>query len=102
MITKISGILEAVTETSIILDREGMSFEVLAPRYFTDELRERLPRGESIRLHTKLIIEAGIALSSMRPAQDFASLGTLVRLTNSFTGSKYISPVSKVWETRRR
>ena len=67
MITKISGILEAVTETSIILDREGMSFEVLAPRYFIDELRDRLPRGESIRLHTKLIIEAGIAMSSMRP-----------------------------------
>ena len=67
MITSIIGTLETVTETSVILDRDGLAFEVLVPRGYAEELHDRHVGGETLRLQTIFMIEAGVAMSSMQP-----------------------------------
>ena len=67
MITQISGALESVHETSVILQRDGLSIEVLIPRGYAEELEDRGIHGKRLTLHTVFVIEGGMAVTTMRP-----------------------------------
>jgi Holliday junction DNA helicase RuvA len=67
VITKITGVVERVTDAAVILNRDGLSFEVLVPSGYAEELRDRMGHGESLTLHTVLVVEAGVAMTTMRP-----------------------------------
>jgi len=55
MIARITGVVAEVGEGSAILDRDGMGYEVLVPRYAIGELTAA--RGKSITLHTLEYVE---------------------------------------------
>jgi len=50
MIVRITGILGAVNKETVLLDRDGISYEILVPAFAMNALQVRL--GQSITLHT--------------------------------------------------
>ena len=62
MITQISGQLEAVHETSVILQRDGLSFEVLVPAAGeTDTAYDALVEAQNNRTPVDLLeVEGGV------------------------------------------
>ncbi len=50
MIARLTGMLADVAEDSVVIDREGLGYEVLVPRYAIGELASA--RGRSVTVHT--------------------------------------------------
>ncbi len=67
MISKISGNVDAITETSVIVEISGLYFEVLMPPYALDRINNSHQPGDEILLFTKLYIEAGLGGTNMIP-----------------------------------
>jgi Holliday junction DNA helicase RuvA len=65
MIVRMRGQLSELTEASVILDRDGISYEVLVPGYAVPELAAC--RGQSITLHTIEYLEGSSAGGNLTP-----------------------------------
>ncbi len=65
MIVRISGILSDLSETSAIIDRDGLAYEVLVPAYALAELAAY--RGDSVTLHTLEYLEGAAAGGNLTP-----------------------------------
>ena len=65
MIVRLTGTLIDVNEESVVLDRDGVSREVLVPRHSIGELAAC--RGRSVTLHTLEYYEGGQATGHMVP-----------------------------------
>ena len=65
MIARIAGVVADVSEGSAILDRDGIGYEVLVPRYAIGELTAA--RGKSLTLHTLQYLEGNPAGGNLVP-----------------------------------
>jgi Holliday junction DNA helicase RuvA len=65
MIVKLHGILSECAEESIVLERDGLSYEILVPSYGLSELSAM--RGGEIALHTLEYLEGSAAGGNMTP-----------------------------------
>lgn len=65
MIARISGIVAEVDEASILLERDGLGYEVLVPTYAISELAAL--RGQQAVLHTLEYLEGSAAGSNLIP-----------------------------------
>lgn len=65
MITRIAGRLESVDEFSLLLDRDGLAYEVLIPRFASADLAGRV--GETVVLHTVHYIEGNAIGANFTP-----------------------------------
>jgi len=65
MIVRIQGRLSEVTETSAVVDRHGIAYEVLVPNYAVRELSACL--GQDIALHTLEYLEGSTSGGNMTP-----------------------------------
>lgn len=65
MIARLTGILAEVSEISVIVENEGIGYEVLVCGYAVDELRGK--RGERLTLHTMQYFEGSAAGGNMIP-----------------------------------
>ncbi|MEE8169643.1 MAG: Holliday junction branch migration protein RuvA [Phycisphaerae bacterium] len=65
MLVRVSGQLVDVTEESVVLDRDGLSYELLVPRYAVGELAAC--RGQRVMLHTIQYLEGNPAGGNLIP-----------------------------------
>ena len=65
MIVRLTGTLADVTEESVIIDRDGVAREVLAPPFAIDELAAY--RGQEVTLHTLEFLEGNPASGHLVP-----------------------------------
>ena len=65
MIARLSGVLAEVDEGSVLVERDGLGYEVLVPSCAISELASR--RGQSIVLHTLEYLEGNAAGGNMIP-----------------------------------
>lgn len=65
MIVRITGTLIEVGEGSVVVDRDGLAWEVLVPRYAIGELAAC--RGREITLHTSQFLEGNQASGQLVP-----------------------------------
>lgn len=65
MICRITGRVTAVDEQAVVLDRDGLCYEVLAPAAALPELRARV--GAEVTLHTVHFLEGNLAGGNLTP-----------------------------------
>ncbi|HEY3243635.1 MAG TPA: Holliday junction branch migration protein RuvA [Phycisphaerae bacterium] len=65
MIVRLTGIVAEVGEESAVIDRDGLSYEVLVPRYAIGELAAC--RGRQVSVHTLEFLEGNTASGSLVP-----------------------------------
>jgi len=65
MIVRLTGTLIEVTEESVLLEREGLTREVLVPRFAVGELAAY--RGQLVTLHTMEFLEGNQASGNLVP-----------------------------------
>jgi holliday junction DNA helicase RuvA len=65
MIVRLRGQLSEVNETAVVLDRDGIAYEVFVPSYAVTELSAC--RGEEVTLHTLEYLEGGTAGGNITP-----------------------------------
>lgn len=65
MIVRLSGILSDLSEETVIVERDGLAYEVLVPRYALGELAAC--RGLSVVLHTMEYLEGNLAGGNLVP-----------------------------------
>ena len=65
MIVRLTGILIEVWEESVVLDRDGIAYEVLVPHYALGELAAH--RGSEVTLHTIQFFEGNQASGHLTP-----------------------------------
>lgn len=65
MIARITGVVAELSEESAIVDRDGIGYEVLVPRYAIGELTAA--RGKSLTLHTMQYLEGNPAGGNLIP-----------------------------------
>ncbi|MGE0478855.1 MAG: Holliday junction branch migration protein RuvA [Phycisphaerae bacterium] len=65
MISRITGRVAAVDEQAVLLDRDGLCYEVLAPVAALPELRARI--GADVTLHTVHFLEGNLAGGNLTP-----------------------------------
>lgn len=65
MIVKLTGILSEVREQAVVIDRDGIGYEVLIPGYAVGELAAS--RGRQVVLHTLEFLEGNAANGNMVP-----------------------------------
>lgn len=65
MISRLTGTLAEVFEEAVLVDRDGVGFEVLVPRYAIRELAAA--RGRRITLHTLTFVEGNATAGNLIP-----------------------------------
>lgn len=65
MIVRLTGTLIEVTEESVVIERDGMAWEVLVPRFSIGELAAY--RGQVVTLHTSEFYEGNAASGHLVP-----------------------------------
>jgi Holliday junction DNA helicase RuvA len=65
MIVRLTGIIAEVSEESAVIDRDGLSYEVLVPSYAVGELSAC--RGREVTVHTLEFLEGNTASGSLVP-----------------------------------
>lgn len=65
MIVRLSGILSDISETHVVLDRDGIGYQVLVCGYAYAELNAQ--RGQKVTLHTMEYLEGSAAGGNMIP-----------------------------------
>jgi len=65
MIARITGILAEVSEDRVLLDRDGVGYEVLVPAYLAVELADKT--GQPVTLHTLHYLEGSAASGNLVP-----------------------------------
>ncbi len=65
MIVRMSGQLSEVKETAVVIDRDGLAYEVLVPNYALGELAACL--GQTVTLHTMEYLEGSSAGGNLTP-----------------------------------
>ncbi len=65
MITKLTGIVTEVQDQSVVLEREGIGYEVLVPGYAVGELAAH--RGREVVFHTLEFLEGNSANGNLVP-----------------------------------
>lgn len=76
MIVRITGILEHIGEESVVVERDGLAYELLVPAFVLDSLTEHI--GQSVTFHTRQYLEASGHSSSFIPRM-MGFLGTADR-----------------------
>ena len=67
MITKISGLIDSFTKSSIIIENGGIFYEISIPPFQLGKIQISHRPGDKILLHTRYYIEGGIAMSNLSP-----------------------------------
>ncbi|MCP4727284.1 MAG: hypothetical protein GY863_19765 [bacterium] len=67
MISKISGKVDTITDTSVVVELSGLYFDVLMPPYALDRINNSHHPGDEILLFTKLYIEGGLGGANLVP-----------------------------------
>lgn len=67
MITKISGILDDVTDTAVTIENSGVFYRIEMPPVSLDRIRETHLAGEEIVIHTQYYIEGGVGVGNLFP-----------------------------------
>ncbi|HNQ24386.1 MAG TPA: helix-hairpin-helix domain-containing protein [Phycisphaerae bacterium] len=65
MIVRLTGTLIELTDDAVVLERDGLAYEVLVPRYALGELAAH--RGTDVTLHTVQFYEASQASGHLTP-----------------------------------
>jgi len=65
MIAKITGILAEVGDGSVLIERDGLCYEVLVPQYLVAELADKV--GQPVVLHTLHYLEGNPGAGVMMP-----------------------------------
>ena len=65
MIAKITGILAEVGDGSVLIERDGLCYEVLVPQYLVGELADKV--GQPVVLHTLHYLEGNPGAGVMVP-----------------------------------
>src|SRR3989304_1432793 len=65
MIVRLTGILSDICETHVVLDRDGVGYQVLVCGYAYAELNSQ--RGQKVTLHTMEYLEGSAAGGNMIP-----------------------------------
>ncbi len=65
MIAKVTGILADVADDRVLLDRDGVGYEILVPAYLAMELQDRI--GQPVTLHTIDYLEGSVNSGNLIP-----------------------------------
>lgn len=65
MIAKVAGILAEVNEDRVLVDRDGLGYEVLVPAYLAMQMQDRI--GQPITLHTMDYFEGSATGGNLIP-----------------------------------
>lgn len=88
MIVRIRGTLLEVGEDAVIIDRDGLSYEILMPRFALRRMPERL--DQSVSLHTIQFFDGNAATSPLVPRMAGFEALTEKEFFAYFTGVKGI------------
>ncbi len=67
MITKVSGILDQISGSTVIIENAGLYYELLMPPVMLDELGKTHRKGDSVLLFTYYYIEGGVGVGNLFP-----------------------------------
>lgn len=67
MITKMSGTIDAFTETSVIVENRGIYYKISIPPVQLTEIKDTYKPGGTITLHTQYYIEGGVGIGNLVP-----------------------------------
>jgi Holliday junction DNA helicase RuvA len=77
MIAKVAGILAEVGEDRVLVDRDGLGYEVLVPAYLAMQMQDRV--GQPVTLHTMDYLEGSATSGNLIPRlAGFASVAEKV------------------------
>jgi Holliday junction DNA helicase RuvA len=65
MIAKVAGILAEVGEDRVLVDRDGLGYEVLVPAYLAMQMQDRV--GQPVTLHTMDYLEGSATSGNLIP-----------------------------------
>ncbi|MFC1477062.1 Holliday junction branch migration protein RuvA [candidate division KSB1 bacterium] len=67
MITKISGVVDSINKSAVIVENAGVYYSVLMPPVMLDELSRTHGKGDSVLLYTYYYIEGGVGVGNLFP-----------------------------------
>lgn len=67
MITKISGILDSVTQTAVVIESGGIFYSVMMAPVMLEEIARSQKAGDTIVLYTHYYIEGGVGVGNLFP-----------------------------------
>lgn len=67
MITKISGVIDSITASSVVIENAGIYYSVMVPPVLLEELGRTHKKGDAVLLFTFYYIEGGLGVGNMIP-----------------------------------